>query len=76
MSAANQLPDQMTVIEFLAWNLQDSDRWELIDGTLRAMAPATRHGAIQGEVNPIETWKVSNSAQGDITGNQEVFPFK
>jgi Uma2 family endonuclease len=51
MSAANQLPDQMTVIEFLAWNSQDSDRWELIDGTLRAMAPAApRHGAIQGEV--------------------------
>jgi Uma2 family endonuclease len=50
MSVANQLPDPMTVAEFLAWNPQDSDRWELIDGTLQAMAPATpRHGAIQGE---------------------------
>jgi Uma2 family endonuclease len=50
MSAANQLPDPMTVAEFLAWNPQDSDRWELIDGTIRAMAPAApRHGAIQGE---------------------------
>lgn len=40
----------MTVDEFLDWNPQDSDRWELIDGTPRAMAPAApRHGAIQGE---------------------------
>jgi Uma2 family endonuclease len=51
MSAANQLPTTMTVRDFLAWNPQDSDRWELIDGTPCAMAPATaRHGAIQGEV--------------------------
>jgi Uma2 family endonuclease len=52
MSAANQLPDPMTVAEFLAWNPKDSDRWELIDGTLRAMAlAAPRHGAIQGEIS-------------------------
>jgi Uma2 family endonuclease len=41
----------MTVPEFLAWNPGD-DRWELIDGTPRAMAPATpRHGAIQNEIS-------------------------
>jgi Uma2 family endonuclease len=41
----------MTVTEFLAWNPQDSDRCELIDGTPQAMAPAApRHGAIQNEV--------------------------
>lgn len=41
----------MTVVEFLTWNPQDSDRWELIDGTPRSMAPAApRHGAIQAEV--------------------------
>jgi Uma2 family endonuclease len=41
----------MAVADFLAWNPQDSDRWELIDGTPRAMAPAApRHGAIQSEV--------------------------
>ena len=52
MSAANQLPATMTAAEFLAWNPQDSDRWELIDGTPRAMAPAApRHGAIQSEVS-------------------------
>jgi Uma2 family endonuclease len=51
MSAADQLPAAMTVAEFLAWNPQDSDQWELIDGTARAMAPAApRHGAIQSEV--------------------------
>lgn len=50
MSAANQLPAAMTVDEFLAWNPQDSDRWELIDGTPQAMVPAVpRHGAIQSE---------------------------
>ena len=50
MSAANQLPATMTAVEFLTWNPQDSDRWELIDGTPRAMAPASpRHGAIQAE---------------------------
>jgi Putative restriction endonuclease len=52
MSTANQLPDPMTVAEFLAWTPPDAiDRWELIDGTPRAMAPATpRHGAIQNEI--------------------------
>jgi Uma2 family endonuclease len=50
MSAANQLPAAMTVAEFLDWNPQDSDRWELIDGSPQAMAPASpRHGAIQNE---------------------------
>jgi Uma2 family endonuclease len=51
MSAANQLPAAMTVAEFLAWDPPDfSDRWELIDGTPRAMAPAAPpHGFIQAE---------------------------
>jgi Uma2 family endonuclease len=51
MSAANQLPAAMTVAEFLAWNAPGGDRWELVDGMPRAMAPsAPRHGAIQAEV--------------------------
>jgi Uma2 family endonuclease len=51
MSAANQLPAAMMAVDFLAWNPPDSDRWELIDGTPRVMAPAApRHGAIQNEV--------------------------
>jgi Uma2 family endonuclease len=48
VSAANQLPAAMTAVEFLAWN--PAERWELVDGTPRAMAPASpKHGAIQGE---------------------------
>jgi Uma2 family endonuclease len=41
----------MTAAEFLAWDPPDgSDRWELVDGTPEAMAPASdRHGAIQAE---------------------------
>ena len=52
MSAASQLPYLMTVAEFLDWETPDGfDRWELIDGTPEAMAPASdRHGAIHGEV--------------------------
>jgi Uma2 family endonuclease len=50
MSAANKLPASMTVSEFLDWNPPGSDRWELVDGTPRATAPAApRHGAIQSE---------------------------
>lgn len=49
MSAANQLPAAMTVAEFLDWNPQDSDRWELIDGTPQAMAPASPRHGIQNE---------------------------
>jgi len=41
----------MTVAEFLDWNPQGGDRWELVDGTPQAAAPAApRHGAIQSEV--------------------------
>jgi|ERR1700733_13962931 Uma2 family endonuclease len=51
MSAANKLPPAMTVAEFLDWQPPGGGhRWELVDGTPRAMAPASpRHGAIQNE---------------------------
>jgi len=51
MSAASKLPPAMTVEEFLDWHPQGAgDRWELVDGAPRAMAPASPvHGAIQGE---------------------------
>jgi Uma2 family endonuclease len=51
MSAASKLPPAMTVAEFLAWVPPGGgDRWELIDGVPRAMAPASPgHGAIQAE---------------------------
>ncbi len=51
MSAALQPPARMTVAEFLAWCPADGQRWELVDGVPRAMAPAKiGHGAIQGEL--------------------------
>jgi len=51
MSATTRLPDPMTVAQFLAWKPpHGGDRWELVDGIPRAMAPASpRHGAIQNE---------------------------
>ena len=51
MNVATQLPPMMTVPEFLDWATPDgSNRWELVDGIPRAMAPASdRHAAIQAE---------------------------
>lgn len=53
MSAATKLPEAMTVAQFLDWTPpHGGDRWELVDGMPRAMAPASpRHGAIQSEVD-------------------------
>jgi Uma2 family endonuclease len=55
MSASLKLPEDppgdMTVRDFLDWCPEDGQRWELVDGTPRAMAPPRRrHGAIQGEM--------------------------
>jgi len=49
MSAANQMSATMTVADFLAWD-STGDRWELVEGVARAMAPAAPpHGFIQAE---------------------------
>src|SRR5215470_18857753 len=47
--ALDRLPPTMTVAEFLDWPGDGSGRkFELVDGELRAMSPASRaHGAIQ-----------------------------
>lgn len=51
MSASLRIPANMTVAEFLEWCPEDGQRWELVDGTPRAMAPArTRHNRLVGEV--------------------------
>ena len=49
-SALRQVPAHMTVDEFLAWPGDGmGGRYQLIDGEVRAMAPAsTTHGTIQG----------------------------
>jgi Uma2 family endonuclease len=40
MSAVFKLPMNMTVPEFVEWCPDDGQRWELVDGAPRAMAPA------------------------------------
>ena len=47
--AARKLPPLMTVAEFLEWPGDGTGtRYELVDGVLRAMAPASdNHGTIQ-----------------------------
>lgn len=51
MSAALQLPDPMTLGEFLVWDAPDGARWHLVDGVPVAMAPASPvHAKIQTEL--------------------------
>jgi len=51
MVLAWNLPDLMTVGEFLTWNSPSGYLWQLVDGVPVAMAPpAPLHGAIQTKV--------------------------
>ena len=52
-SARRKLPTHMTVDEFIAWTGDGTAaKYELIDGELRAMAPATTtHGSIQATLS-------------------------
>lgn len=54
MVALPTLPEpsaSLSVEDFLAWNPQDGNLWQLVDGQPQAMAPANRtHGSIQGEL--------------------------
>jgi Uma2 family endonuclease len=51
-SARRTLPTRMTIDEFLAWSgSEPGPGWELVDGTPRAMAPASAtHGIIQSRI--------------------------
>ncbi len=40
MSASLNVPELMTVEEFLAWDAPGPHRWQLVDGEAHAMAPA------------------------------------
>jgi hypothetical protein len=44
MAASARLPVDMTVAQFLAWCPDDGQRWELVDGAPRAVAPSRRRG--------------------------------
>jgi Uma2 family endonuclease len=49
-----ETPVEMTVKEFLEWCPEDGQRWELVDGTPQAMAPAKLgHGALQAELGAL-----------------------
>ena len=54
MTALPKLPEPsvtLSVEDFLAWNPQDGNLWQLVDGQPQAMAPANRTlGAIQSEL--------------------------
>lgn len=48
MSSALTIPDWMTLEEFLTWDAPGPGRWQLIDGTPVAMAPAgSTHGLLR-----------------------------
>ena len=51
---ARKVPAMMDTAEFLAWDAPANQRWQLVDGEPRAMAPASeRHNIIQGELGAL-----------------------
>jgi len=51
MDALTKTPELMSLDEFLVWDPEDGQVWQLVGGEPRAMAPATQtHGAIQAEI--------------------------
>ena len=51
---APKIPTYMTVSEFIAWNAPEGARWQLVEGSPEAMAPASRsHGSIQAELGAL-----------------------
>ena len=54
MVALAKVPVRMSVQEFLAWDRNDEQTWQLVDGVPQAMAPASRtHGTLQGELGSL-----------------------
>lgn len=52
MTVALQVPELMTLAEFLEWDAPPGVPWQLVDGEPRAMAPgSTTHGTIQSELS-------------------------
>ena len=51
MAALAKTPTLMSTSEFLAWNPDDGQKWQLVDGEPHAMAPANRtHGTLQARL--------------------------
>jgi Uma2 family endonuclease len=55
------IPDQMTLEEFLAWDAPGPALWQLIDGVPLEMAPAgSTHGVIQSNIATVITNHLDN----------------
>lgn len=60
-----KMPHHITVDEFIAW--APDDRWELIDGSPRAMAPASAtHGIIQARLATILNRRLDAQGRGCV----------
>lgn len=54
MTVALQIPELMTLAEFLEWDAPPGVPWQLVDGEPRAMAPgSTTHGTILGNLSAV-----------------------
>ena len=76
MVALAKMPLRMSVADFLNWESGDTERYELVDGEPRAMAPANRtHGMLQNELGSLirNHLRASGSAC-DVVANPGVVP--
>ena len=76
MSVSVKLPVRMTVEEFLDWNPGDGQRYELVDGVPRAMAPARpTHGLLQTELTrQIGNHLREHRPECDVVSNPGIVP--
>jgi Uma2 family endonuclease len=76
MSAFLKLPVWMSVRDFLAWEPGDAQRYELVDGQPRAMAPAgTIHGFLQNELGSLIRNHLREHRRGcEVLANPGVIP--
>ena len=76
MSASLKLPVWMSVRDFLAWEPGDGQRYELVDGQPRAMAPpGTIHGFLQNELGSLIRNHLREHRRGcEVLANPGVIP--
>ena len=76
MSATTKLPLRMSVQDFLSWEPGDGQRYELVDGLPRAMAPAgTIHAFLQNELGSVlRNHLRSERPQCEVLANPGVIP--
>jgi Uma2 family endonuclease len=76
MTTLAKTPIRMSVSDFLRWDSQDGLRYELVDGELRAMAPAsTIHGFLQNELGRLIGNQLrARNSNCEILANPGVIP--